>query len=132
MTIYVPEVDPSIVIVEYAAGRTVTVNQGDDLLVALGNSLPFDWPDPTHALGLDGVGVIVRFKCTQATWIAASVESTLPGYHIEIEATKAETEALTFKRQRFEVEATLANTDVVTQPGGGLVVVKDIPPVAAP
>jgi hypothetical protein len=103
---------------------TVTIRQGDTLSVALGTSLPFDWPDPTHLLGLDTA--VVRFVFSEDAWTAASVVSTAAGYHLEFEATSTETAALVETRQRYEIEATLVGGETVSRKGGWLVLDTDV------
>ena len=105
---------------------TVKVLQGDTLSIALGTSLPFDWPDPSHALGLDDPGTVVSFISLEAMWVAASVVSTAAGYHLEIEATSAETALLTERRQLYELEAVFPGGETASRKGGWLVLSYDV------
>ncbi len=78
---------------------------------------------------LDADGVVVRLKSTQATWTAKGVTETADGYLIAFEPTAADTRALTIPRQPYELEARLADGDVVTLTVGTLVCEPDIPAV---
>lgn len=106
----------------------VTLYQGDDYAATHGRSLVFSVADDSHALGLDSA--TVKLKCAQATWTAASVTSTDDGYTVVFEPTAAETAALTAKQQSYELEATLADGDVVTLATGTIATTRDIPEVS--
>jgi hypothetical protein len=113
-----------------AESGTITLYAGDDYATDESRQITVTVADATHALVLD-TGV-VTLKCTQATFTATSVVSTTPGYTVTFELTHAETAALTFKRQKYEIEATLADSHIVTLAAGQLVVVADIPATPAP
>lgn len=111
-----------------AASGTVTLYQGDDYDAAHGRGVAFAVADDVHALGLDAVGAVVSFKCAQATWTGTATE-TEAGYTLVFEPTAAQTGALTMRRQGYEVEAVLADGDVVTLATGTLAVERDVPSV---
>lgn len=111
-----------------AASGAVTIYAGDDYAAAHGRSLAFDVADAAHALGLDAPAAVVRFKCRQATWTATSVASTGAGYTVTFEPSAAQTAVVTV-RQTYELEAVLADGDVVTLATGALLAVRDIPVV---
>jgi hypothetical protein len=106
-----------------AAGGLVTLHAGDDYSAEHARSINFHVTDAAHALGLDNVAAVVRFKATQATWAAVSVGSDATGYLVSFEATAEQTALLTLTRQPYELEATLADGDVVTLARGNLTVV---------
>lgn len=109
-----------------AAAGAVTVYQGDDYDATHGREMSFAVADSGHALGLDDVASVVAFKCKQAVWTATAVTSTTTGYAVTFEPTAAETGALTTQVQDYELEATLADKDVVTLTRGTLYVVRDV------
>ena len=110
-----------------AAGGLVTLHAGDDYTALHARALNFHVTDAAHALALDNVAALVRFKASQVTWTATSVGSDATGYLVSFEATAAETGALTLARQAYELEATLADDSVVSLARGTLVSVADIP-----
>ena len=101
-------------------------NEGDDYDATHGREMSFAVADAGHALGLDDVAAVVAFKCKQAVWTATTVTSTTPGYAVTFEPTAAETGALTTQVQDYELEATLADKDVVTLTRGTLYTVRDV------
>lgn len=106
---------------------TVTLYAADDYLAAHGRSIDVlvaadDVPD----LG----GATVRFKCERATWVATSCTRSGPDWRIVFEPRKEQTgNLMLLPRQKYEVEATLADGSVITLVLGILVVVEDIPAV---
>lgn len=108
-----------------AACGTITVNAGDDYAAADGRAITFtvpvaDVPDLT--------GAVVKLKCTQATWTAATCTSDGTNWTITFTPTKTQTAALTIGHQDYELEAVLAtNLRVVTIATGTLVSERDIP-----
>lgn len=112
-----------------ADSGTVTLYRGDDYDADHGRALSFAVADAGHALALDNPAAVVRFKCAQGTWSASGVTSTAEGYTATFEPTRTQTAALTLARQSYELEATLADADVVTLATGTLIVRKDIPAV---
>lgn len=110
-----------------ADSGAITLYQGDDYSAAHGRDLSFTKADAGHALGLDTA--TVRLKTGQTTWTASSVVETEAGYTMTFEPTAAQTRALTVRRQGYELEAVLADGDVVTLAAGTLAIMKDIPAV---
>lgn len=112
-----------------ADSGTVNLYSGDDYDATHGRELSFAVADATHALGLDDPLAVVKLKASQATFTATSATSSAEGYTVVFEPTAAETALLTVARQSYELEATLADGDVVTLARGSLVVTADIPEV---
>jgi len=109
-----------------AESGVVTIYQGDDYDETHGRELSFLVADSTHALGLDDVTAVVKFKCSQATWTATDVTSTADGYTVTFEPDATETALLTHQTQGYELEATLSDGDVCTLASGELTTVIDI------
>ena len=109
-----------------AADGTITIYPGDDYLAAHGHGLSLLIADPTHALVLDGVGVVLTLKTAQSSWAATSVTSTATGYTIVIEATAAHTLLLTAESQSYVLEAEFADHHVITLASGNLVAMSDL------
>jgi len=84
--------------------------------------------DAAHALELDTATVYLKVR--EATWTATTVTSTTTGYIVVFEPTRTETAALATIRQDFELEAELADGDVVTIATGRLTTKRDIPVVS--
>jgi len=112
-----------------AESGTINLMAGDDYKPAEGRQVVVNVADAVHALGLDAAQAVVRLKCAQATFTAASVASTTAGYAVTFALTHEDTVKLTVSRQSYEVEAVLANSDVVTLATGTLTSVPDIPAV---
>jgi hypothetical protein len=115
-----------------ATSGDITLYSGDDYAAAHGRALGFLIADPTHALGLT-VGLnYLYLKCSQATWLYTAVTLTTPGYTVAFTLTAAQTAAITNQRQDYELEAILADGDIVTLATGTLNRVGDIPAIVAP
>jgi hypothetical protein len=104
-----------------AASGTITIQTGDDYNAEDSRAITVAVADPTHALDLDDAEAVVRIKAVQATWEATGVVSTTPGYTVTFELTAAQTGVLTTSRQSYELEAVLANSNVVTLATGTLI-----------
>jgi len=109
-----------------ASSGTITLYAGDDYDATHGRSVDFsvavaDVPDLA--------GATVNLKAKQATWTATACTSDGTDWTIVVEPDAAGTAALTWTQQSYELEATLADGDVVTLATGMLIVVKDIPAV---
>lgn len=109
-----------------ATSSDITLYGGDDYKAAHSRAVTVLVDDDTHLLGLDDPLAVVRIKCSQATWTAVSAVSTDTGYTVTFELTAAQTAAITHNRQNYEVEAVLADGDVVTLATGTLISVRDI------
>jgi len=107
----------------------ITLRQGDDYRASHGRSIPIPVADPDHKLQLDADGVVVRLKSTQAVWTATDITPTDDGYIVTFQPTAADTAALTITGQPYELEARLADGDVVTPAVGTLICERDIPAV---
>jgi len=106
---------------------TITLMSGDDYQTAEGRAIVIDVSDASHKLGLDDPDAALSLKCSQATFAAENVASTTAGYAVTFTLSHEDTAKLTVSRQSYEVEAVLANSDVVTLATGSIVSVPDIP-----
>jgi len=109
-----------------AASGAVTLYASDDYDATHGRSIDFtvavaDVPNLA--------GATVKLKTTQATWTATACTSDGTDWTIVFEPDAADTAAITDTRQNYELEATLADGDVVTLATGELIAVMDIPAV---
>jgi hypothetical protein len=107
----------------------VIVYAGDDYSAEHGREIEFTVSDAAHALELDTATVYLKVR--EATWTATTVTSTTTGYIVVFEPTRTETAALATIRQDFELEAELADGDVVTLATGSLTTKPDIPAVSS-
>lgn len=89
-----------------------TVEIGDSYSIAHGRAGTWQVADADHALDLD-TATSLTFKSTDASW-SCTATSTVDGYTIVCEVTALQTGALTAGTYDYELEAVLADGDVVS------------------